>query len=230
MRILLVEDDTALRETLAIALTRVGYGVDAIADGQLADNALSDGRYDLVVLDIGLPHRDGFDILQRLRARRDKTPVLILTARDDVNDRVKGLDLGADDYMTKPFAIIEFEARVRATLRRRPGSELILASGNLSLNPATRSVTLAGQALMLSQREISLLEVLLLNVGQVVKKKTLVQQLSHWDAEIGANAIEVYIHRLRKRLAPNGIIIRTLFGLGYLLEEQLPTEEPSHEV
>lgn len=221
MRILLVEDDDALRETLSRLLMQAGYGVDALADGQLADAALITGGYDLVVLDLGLPARDGFEILQRLRSRRDKTPVLILTARDDISDRVKGLDLGADDYMTKPFAILEFEARVRATLRRRAGSELVLSTGKLSLNPATRHVTLGDDVLALSQREIALLEALLINIGQVVKKRALVQQLSHWDSEIGANAVEVYIHRLRKKLEPHGIIIRTLFGLGYLLEESV---------
>jgi two-component system OmpR family response regulator len=218
MRILLVEDDIALRETLTSVLTRSGHGVDALADGRSADTALYAGGYDLAVLDIGLPLLDGFEVLRRLRDRRDKTPVLVLTARDEVENRVKGLDLGADDYLTKPFALIEFEARVRAALRRGSGASSTLEVGSIRLDIETKQLFIGDEPLLLSLREVAILEALMISAGKVVRKQKLTQQLSRWDSEIGTNAVEVYVHRLRKKLEPRGVIIRTIYGLGYLLE------------
>ena len=219
MRILLAEDDGALRDTVAEVLRHNGHGVDAAADGKTADTALLAGSYDLVVLDVGLPQMDGFELLRRLRGRSDRTPVLILTARDEVENRVRGLDLGADDYLTKPFAVPELEARVRALLRRAADGVVMLANGPLRLDTSNRQVSFDQAPLALSVREVAILEALLQRVGQVVIKARLAQQLSHWESEIGSNAVEVYIHRLRKKLESTGITIRTIHGLGYLMEE-----------
>ncbi len=218
MRILLVEDDGALRDTLAQALRQAGYGVDPVADGESADTALLAGSYDLVVLDLGLPQLSGIGLLKRLRDRQDRTPVLVLTARGDIEDRVQGLRLGADDYLTKPFALPELEARIEALLRRAGGGLMRLVHGELELDLASRMAYLAGKPLDLSMRETSILQALLQKTGQVVIKTRLAQQISDWDGEVGANAIEVYVHRLRKKLESAGIRIRTIHGLGYLLE------------
>ncbi len=220
MRVLLVEDDAALRNTLLLALRSAAYGVDAVADGESADITLETGKYDLIVLDLGLPRLDGIEVLRRLRGRDDWTPVLILTAREGVDHRVTGLDGGADDYLTKPFELKEFEARVRALIRRASGSRNILVNGPLSFDTINRQVTLSGALLTFSVRELAILEGLMQRVGQVVLKKRLVHQLGDWEGEIGSNAIEVYIHRLRKKLSPHGINIHTIHGLGYLLEAQ----------
>ena len=219
MRILVVEDDPALAETLAEALRQNGYQIDIAADGQVADHALAGNHaYDLVILDLGLPRLDGLALLRRIRHRGRKTPVLVLTARVDIESRVQGLDLGADDYLPKPFALPELEARVRALLRRASDSLPLLEAGPLRLDPDHRQASLQGQPLSLSARETDLLEALMQRAGQVVLKNRLALQLSEWDAEIGSNAIEVYIHRLRKKLEHSGVSIRTIHGLGYLLE------------
>ncbi|MFH1812636.1 MAG: response regulator transcription factor [Pseudomonadota bacterium] len=219
MRLLLVEDDGALRATLFQALRLAGHGVDAVADGRTADAALATGTYDLVVLDLGLPHLDGLDVLQRLRERQDRTPVLVLTARDNIDERVRGLRRGADDYLTKPFALPELEARIEALLRRAAGGLVVLSQGPLEFDSVGRAATWQGRPLDLSVRETAILEALMQRAGQVVIKTRLAQQLSDWDGEVGANTIEVYVHRLRKKLDPLGIRIRTIHGLGYLLEQ-----------
>ena len=218
MRILLVEDDVSLRDTLALALRRLGYGVDPVGDGRAAELSLDAGAYDLVVLDLGLPRLDGIEVLRRMRHRGDKTPVLVLTARDGIDQRVLGLKTGADDYLIKPFALPELEARVAALMRRAAGGAVKLRNGPLELDVGNRQVTIAGRALDISLRETTILEALMQQPGAVVIKRRLAQSLGEWDEEVGPNAIEVYVHRLRKKLAPCGITIRTIHGLGYLLE------------
>ena len=220
MRILLVEDDRILSDTLAQALRQSGYALDAVTDGGAADAALAQDGFDLVILDLGLPGLDGTQVLKRLRARKSNIPVLILTARDSLSDRVSGLDIGADDYLTKPFDLLELEARIRALIRRRHGiSDTQISFGPLSYNSVDKCVMAHGRVLDLSAREIGLLEILLLRAGRVVSKEHLAESLYGWDDEVGENAIEVGIHRLRKKLEPAGINIRTVRGLGYLLEK-----------
>jgi len=220
MRILIAEDDPVLADGLIRSLRVSDYAVDSAADGGEADHVLAAQNYDLVILDIGLPKLDGYEVLRRLRRRGSKTPVLILTALDTLDDRVKGLDLGADDYLTKPFDLPELEARVRALIRRgQSGGSSLLSHGALTLDTAGRRATLNGEPLELSAREIGVLEVLMLRSGRVVNKDQLADELYGWDEEVGANAIEVYVHRLRRKLEPAGVTIRTIRGLGYLLEK-----------
>lgn len=219
MRILVVEDDAVLVDVLQHALRRAGYVVDACRDGVAADAALADPAYDLVILDLGLPRRDGFEVLRALRQRKPVPPVLVLTARDALADRVRGLDLGADDYMVKPFDLPELEARIRALVRRTHAAAPEIALGPLRFDLAARRMTLDGADLELSQREYALLETLLLRAGQVVGKDQLVDKLCSRDEAVGTNAIEVYIHRLRKKIEPAGIRIKTVRGMGYLLEK-----------
>ena len=220
MRILLVEDDQVLCDTLARALRQSGYTVDTVTDGTSADAALCQDGFDLVILDLGLPSLDGTHVLQRLRARKSTTPVMIVTARDTVTDRVNGLDIGADDYLTKPFDLLELEARIRALIRRRHGlSDAQIQYGPLSFSTVDKCVTANDRMLDLSAREIGLLEILLLRAGRVVSKEQLAESLYGWDDDVGENAIEVGIHRLRKKLEPAGINIRTVRGLGYLLDK-----------
>jgi len=194
-----------------------------VEDGRIADNALVAGTYDLVVLDLSLPYLDGIEVLRRLRSRQDSTPVLILTARDGIDQRVLGLNAGADDYLTKPFALPELEARVGALIRRSSGGQVRITNGPLEVDLANHQVFLHGKPIDLSVRETTLLEALMQRLGQVVIKNRLAQQISDWEGEIGSNAIEVYVHRLRKKLDPHGLCIRTIHGLGYLLE-------PHHEI
>jgi two-component system, OmpR family, response regulator len=220
MRILIVEDDSVLADGLMRSLRHADYAVDCATSGADADHVLAAQAYDLVILDIGLPALDGFEVLKRLRRRGAAVPVLVLTARDAMEDRVKGLDLGADDYMSKPFDLPELEARVRALIRRgQSGGGSLLAHGALVLDTAGRRATLEGQPLNLSARELGVLEVLMMRSGRVVSKEQLAEQLYGWDEEVGPNAIEVYVHRLRRKLEPAGVIIRTIRGLGYLLEK-----------
>jgi len=220
MRILLAEDDPLLGDALSRSLRQSGYSVDWAHDGYEANLALVDQEYSLAILDLGLPRMDGFEVLRRLRARRNKLPVVILTARDALEDRVKGLDLGADDYLAKPFELPELEARMRALVRR--GNEVTTPEinyGVLVFNPVDRRVFINGILLELSARELGVLELLLMRAGRAVSKEALVEQLSSWDEEIGDNAIEVYVHRLRKKLEPSGIQIRTVRGLGYMIDK-----------
>jgi two-component system, OmpR family, response regulator len=220
MRVLIAEDDPVLADGLTRSLRGSDYAVDCVSDGGEADHVLTAQNYDLVILDIGLPRLDGYEVLRRLRRRGSKTPVLILTARDALDDRVKGLDLGGDDYITKPFDLPELEARVRALIRRgQSGGGSVLSHGTLTLDTVGRRATLAGEPLDLSARELGVLEVLMLRSGRVVNKDQLAEQLYGWDEEVGPNAIEVYVHRLRRKLEPAGVTIRTIRGLGYLLEK-----------
>ncbi|WP_341675876.1 response regulator transcription factor [Niveibacterium sp. SC-1] len=219
MRILLAEDDEIIADGLSRALKRGGFAVDHVATGNDADAALASQSFDLVVLDLGLPRLSGIDVLKRLRARKSAVPVLILTAQDAIEDRVRGLDAGADDYMTKPFALPELEARVRALTRRGTGQSRAITLGPLTYDQADRVVTVGGQMIELSAREIGVLEVLLLRAGRLVSKEQLVDHLCGWGEEVSHNAIEVYVHRLRKKLEPLGLRIATVRGLGYCLEK-----------
>jgi two-component system OmpR family response regulator len=220
VRILIVEDDPVLADGLTRSLRHADYAVDCLNDGGEADHVLAAQSYDLVILDLGLPGLDGLEVLRRLRRRGAAFPVLVLTARDALPDRVKGLDLGADDYMIKPFDLPELEARVRALIRRgTSGGGSVLTHGSLMLDTAGRRATLAGESLDLSGRELGVLEVLMMRSGRVVNKEQLAEQLYGWDEEVGPNAIEVYVHRLRRKLEPAGVSIRTIRGLGYLLDK-----------
>ncbi len=220
MRLLLVEDDPVIADGLIRSLRAAGHAVDHATDGAAADEALAQYPYDLVVLDLGLPRLDGMDVMRRARARGNNAPMLILTARDSLSDRVVGLDAGADDYLAKPFDLPEFEARVRALLRRRETS----VSGRIEIGPLMvditgRSAWHAGQRLELSAREFGVLELLARRAGRVVSKEQLLESMTTWDDEVGINAIEVYVHRLRRKLEPAEVGIRTVRGLGYLLEK-----------
>jgi two-component system OmpR family response regulator len=219
MRILLAEDDAVLADGLMHSLRQSGYAVDWVKTGAEADAALAAQAFDLVILDLGLPRLSGHEVLRRLRARGSTTPVLILTALDGIEDRVKGLDLGADDYMPKPFNLSELEARVRALIRRGLGSATtLLRHGALSFDLVGRVAAIRDVPIELSARELSLLEVFMQRVGRLVSKEQLVDHLCEWGEEVSTNAIEVYVHRLRKKLESAGVKIATVRGLGYSLE------------
>lgn len=221
MRILLVEDDEILSDGIARAMRLAGYAIDHTSSGLDADHALETIAFDLLILDLGLPRLDGLEVLRRLRARNQMLPVLILTARDRLEDRVTGLDFGADDYMTKPFDLPELEARVRALLRRgRTNQNVEVVYGPLRFDTVGRRVTVGDQQVELSARELAVLEVLLQRGGSIVSKEQLIEHMYGWDEEVSHNAMEVNVHRLRKKLEPAGVNIRTIRGLGYLLESQ----------
>ena len=219
MRILLVEDDQPLAQALERALRQSAHSVMLAATGPAADAALASNEFDLVVLDLGLPGMDGFEVLKRLRDRRNRVPVLVLTARDAVSDRVKGLDLGADDYMTKPFELAELEARVRALIRRsHDNASGDLVHGPLRLDTAGRRLYRNGQPVDLSARELSVIELLLLREGRVVTKQQIVDHLYNWEENASPNSVEVFVYRLRRKLEGSGVDIRTVRGMGYLIE------------
>lgn len=219
MRILLVEDDIVLGDGLSRSLADWGFDVTLAETGSYADSALCTQPYDLLILDLGLPDIDGRDVLRQLRARKSALPVLILTARDALNDRVSGLEMGADDYMTKPFELRELEARVRALLRRSLGGfDNDIRFGQLTLGIRDQQIMANGLPIGLPPREYGVLAALLLHNGRVVSKDSIAQRLAVRSEELADNAIEVYVHRLRKRLERYNISIRTVRGLGYLLE------------
>lgn len=221
MRILLVEDDLPLAEALTTLLASTGYAVDCVHDGLSAEAVAAAEHYDLVILDLNLPHLDGLAVLRQMRGRANPAAVMILTARGAPEDRVRGLDLGADDYLAKPFDVREFEARVRSLLRRQAGlrSATVSLSG-LTLDLTTRQFSAAGVILDLPPRERALLELLFTRAGKVVAKEAIVQSLTALDDILSDNAIEQYISRLRRRIAPHGLSLRTARGIGYFLEKQ----------
>jgi two-component system, OmpR family, response regulator len=224
MRILIAEDDSILADGLIRSLRQSAYAVDHVKNGVEADTALSMQTFDLLILDLGLPRMPGLEVLRRLRARNSNLPVLILTAADSVDERVKGLDLGADDYMAKPFALNELEARVRALTRRGAGGgPTVVRHGSLSFDQVGRIAYINDQVIELSARELGLLEVLLQRIGRLVSKEQLVDHLCEWGEEVSNNAIEVYVHRLRKKIEPSGVRILTVRGLGYCLEKAAQT-------
>jgi two-component system, OmpR family, response regulator len=219
MHILIAEDDSAIAEGLTYALRRAGYAVDCVNNGAQADTALAGNRFDLLILDLGLPCIDGFEVLRRARARGAHLPILILTARDSVNDRVRGLDLGADDYLAKPFDLVELQARVRALTRRGEDTTGPLVQvGELKFDKINRAAWIGERPIDLSARELSVLEALLRRPGRLVNKEQLVDGVYEWGESVTANAIEVYIHRLRKKLEGSNVRITTVRGLGYCLE------------
>jgi two-component system, OmpR family, response regulator TctD len=216
MRILLVEDTEDVGEAIVARFERIGHTVDWEKDGAMADEVLEVQAYDLLILDVNLPALDGFSILKRLRQRKSKTPVLVLTARSQVDDRVDALDLGADDYLVKPFDYRELEARARALLRRSAGeSTNQLVCGQVTIDRGSRAVAINGTPIDLTRRELTLLEILAARPGRIFGKDELVDQLFGFDDEPSSNAVEQYVARLRKKLAGSGTEIRTLRGLGY---------------
>ena len=219
MRILITEDDASLAEALQFSLKQSGYAVDWVNNGAAADEALKDDVFGLLILDLGLPKLDGFEVLRRLRRRNPALPVLILSGREKPEEKVVGLDLGADDYLVKPFSLNELQARVRALLRRGQGNATPLISyGGLSFDTISRVANVDGKMLTLSVQESGVLEALLSRFGRVASKEQLVEQLYSYDKEVSHNAIEVYVHRLRKKIAGSGVTVRTLYGRGYLLD------------
>ncbi len=216
MRILLAEDDSILGDGLRAGLRQLGFQVDWVRDGLAAERELLTGEYAAAVLDLGLPHKDGLDVLQAVREKKIATPVLILTARDAVPERIRGLDLGADDYVVKPIDLNELGARVRALVRRAHGQvQDILQCGTLKLDRGARQVSYNKEVVSLSTREFDLLYVLMLNAGRVMSRDQMEQQLYSWGYEVESNTIEVHIHHLRKKL--NADVIQTVRGVGYTI-------------
>jgi two-component system, OmpR family, response regulator len=220
MRILVVEDDALLADGLTRVLKRSGHAVDQVRTGLQADNSLRITSYELVVLDVGLPGIDGFEVLRRLRSRRSKANVLMLTARDGVEDRVHGLDLGADDYLTKPFSVTEFEARVRALSRRPTLAAASIVVRGLSVDVEAKRVRVNDVPIDLTVREWALLELFLARPGRVLSKEQIALQLASYEDTLTVNAIEVYVSRLRSKVEASGVRIRTVRGFGYMWEAE----------
>ena len=219
MRILLVEDNQTLADGLASILRGSGYAVDRVADGASAEAVAAAEIYDLVILDLNLPEMDGLDVLRSMRARQNKAAVMILTARGTPEEKVRGLDLGADDYMIKPFDVSEFEARIRVLLRRQAGlRSSIVNYGAVTFDLNSRTFSSKGTPLDIPGREVALLELLFLRAGKVVSKDAIMGSLTGFDDDLSANAIEQYVSRLRRRLAPHGLTVKTARGIGYYLE------------
>jgi two-component system response regulator QseB len=219
MRLLLVEDDSMVGESLRKALRQDGFTIDWVQDGRSAEVAISGESYDLMLLDLGLPKRSGLEVLRSLRQAGNRIPVLILTARDAVSDRITGLDAGADDYLIKPFDFDELEARIRALLRRQAGRvDSVIRVGELTLNTCSREVHFKGQPVALSGREYALLEAFLDRPGAVLSLAQLEEKIYGWNDEIGSNAIEVYIHGLRKKFGAD--FIKNVRGVGYMVTKQ----------
>lgn len=219
MRILLIEDDELLGDATRTGLTQYGYAVDWLRDGESGKLALQNEQFDLVILDLGLPKMSGLALLQSQRHSGNKTPVIILTARDAIDDRVKGLDAGADDYLTKPFDLEELSARVRALIRRSTGrADTTIQYRNIELDPAAHMVYLDGDEVNVPRREFALLQKLLENIGQVLSREQLMQSIYGWEEDVDSNALEVHIHNLRKKL--NASFIRTIRGVGYMVEKE----------
>lgn len=216
MKLLLIEDDNMIGESLSQALKNSGYAVDWARDGDTGEDSLKSTYYNLVLLDVCLPKRSGLEVLENLRARKDKVPVLILTARDCVADRVEGLDLGADDYLVKPFALEEVEARIRVLLRRSAGqADPHLRADGISLNTLTKELEYRDRRLILTAREYSLMFALLESPGRVLSRHEIEERLYGWNEEVGSNAVEVLIHNMRKKLGPE--LIRNIRGIGYMV-------------
>ncbi|WP_170764715.1 response regulator transcription factor [Ruegeria lacuscaerulensis] len=219
MRILVVEDNERLAETICRSLSQMGHAVDTVDDGQLADELLASQGFDLVVLDLSLPGLDGLEVLKHMRRRGTNIPVLVLTARSRLEDRVGGLNLGADDYLTKPFELAELDARVSALLRRRPDTKPVTVElGPLKFDTINRAAHLSGKPVELTPRERSVLEILIANHGAVMSKDRIAEHLYSFDDEAGVSTVEFYIHRLRRKLGRHSKLIRTVRGLGYMLD------------
>lgn len=219
MRLLLVEDNEVLAEGLLAILRGSGYAVDAVSDGASAVAAITAEAFDLVVLDLNLPEMDGLEVLKAIRGRQNRTAVLILTARGAPEERVRGLDLGADDYLTKPFDVGELEARIRVLLRRQAGLRASTVDfGPVTFDLVSRAFSAGGVPIDLPARERAVLETLFLRAGKVVSKEAIMQSLIGFDEDLSANAIEQYVSRLRRRLAPHGLTVRTARGIGYYVE------------
>lgn len=218
MRILLVEDDELLGDGILAGLKQRNHVVDWVKDGISAEQAIEVEKFDMVLLDLGIPRKDGIEVLTTIRKKENHTPVLILTARDATDDKIRGLDAGADDYMVKPFDLDELEARIRALHRRNSGSATtVIKRGDLELDPASHTAALNGASLNMPRREFTLLQKLLENQGRVISRDILLQSLYGWDDEVDSNTLEVHIHNLRKKLGTKAI--RTIRGVGYMIEK-----------
>lgn len=219
MRILLAEDDQYLGEGLSLGLRQLGHTVDWVKDGVAAEHALSSENLDALILDLGLPRQDGLKVLQKLRKESKDLPVLILTARDTVENRIEGLDLGADDYVVKPFDLLEVNARLRAITRRRQDrTDAVITYADLVLDLAAHTLTKAGEEIMLGASEFAVLESLLTHQGRILSRQVLEETLYGWDEGVESNAVEVYVHHLRKKLGKD--LIKTVRGVGYTIQKQ----------